>query len=126
MNSNEEVDRILATLRIWHEEICALRDAGDRLRDTRSAEVDAHFERLRAIKKELRDAAKHETIDGTKRPKTELEQWSYGPAVRQAAANFRMRTDAPPSKWRSGLADPECDLSHAIYGLEAHTAKELE
>ena len=47
--------------------------------------------------KELRDAAKHETIDGAKRPTTELEQWSYGPAARQAAANFRMRTDAPPS-----------------------------
>lgn len=79
---------------------------------------------MRVVKSTLKEAAHHETIDGAKRPKTDLEQWFFGPAVRQAAANFLMRIDVPPPRRRSGLVDPGGDLSYAICGLEAHIDRE--
>lgn len=116
--NRDEANVILDILQRFHEELEAISDAGDRLKQSRSPEVDEYRRRLVNVKGELKTAAKSGTLDGAKRPQTELERCFYGPAVQHAAAHFRLRTDAPPSMWLSGLYDPAGDVSYYRYGLQ--------
>lgn len=114
-----EATLILEALGQWHAELNAIGEAGNRLRSLRSPEVDDWRHRLIQVKADIKDAAKTSTLDGRKRAPTELERCYYSPAVRHASANFRMRTDAPPSKWSSGVFEPASDLSYWMHRLKA-------
>lgn len=112
-----EANLVLDVLRRFHEELEAISDAGERLKQSRSPEVD-EYRRLVHVTSEIKNAAKRGTLDGVKRSQTELERCFYGPAVQQASANFTLRTDAPPSKWLSGLYDPADDISYYMHALQ--------
>lgn len=114
----DEANLILGILHLFHEELETISHAGDRLKQSRSLEVDDYRRRLVNVKGALKDAAKSGTLDGVKRPQTELERCFYGPAVQHAAAHFRLRTDAPPNMWLSGLYDPAGDVSYYTHGLQ--------
>lgn len=118
MDETDESVRVRAALMQFHAEVRALQEAGDEFRHCHARNLELLVDRLARLKHRLKDAARYETLDGTKRAKTEMEQAFYGPAVRQAAAHFRMRVDAPPARWRAGLSDTECDLSYMLHQLD--------
>ncbi len=112
-----EAGLILETLQRLHDELDVLSDAGDKLKHSHSPEIEGFRQRLERVKAEIKAAAKHATLDGRRRPQSELERCFYGPAVQHASAHFSLRTNAPPSKWLSGLYDPKDDISYYMFGL---------
>ncbi|MCU1752162.1 hypothetical protein [Pseudomonas sp. 6D_7.1_Bac1] len=121
----EEAQAIIAELKRMHDDIRSLiSDADDKSRLTVNSTASLK-ERLTTIKQDIKDAAKNETLSRRKASKTELEQAFFGPAVRGASSNFRMRTDTSPvsSAWARGLHEVESELSYFLYSLEAHLKK---
>lgn len=111
---------IITELQRWHDEARSLvDDASDKSRLS-SNSVDLLKIRLTKLKDEIKDAAKHETLSRRKAPKTDLEQFFFGPAVRSTSANFRMRTDTSPNseKWNQGLHEVEHELSYALHNIQ--------
>ncbi len=120
----QEARAILAELKKVHEEFEALMRAGDRLKNSRSYEIEEFRGRLTALKAYLKDRSKNATLDGRKRSMTVLESAFFDPAVRSASAHFRMQVNAPVAKWVSGLYESSSDISYYVYQLEDHI-KEL-
>ena len=111
---------IIAELQRWHDEARNLiDDAADKSRLS-SNSIDLLKIRLTKLKDEIKDAAKHETLSRRKEPKTDLEQFFFGPAVRSTSANFRMRTDTSPhsEKWNRGLYEVELELSYGLHNIQ--------
>ena len=113
---HNEALAIVAELQRWHDEARSLiDDAADKSRLSPNS-VDLLKTRLTKLKDEIKDAAKYETLSRRKAPKTDLEQFFFGPAVRSTSANFRMRTDTSPhsEKWNRGLFEVELELSYEL------------
>ncbi|CAI8817288.1 PH domain-containing protein [Pseudomonas chlororaphis] len=127
MEPQMELDRnealaIISELKRWHDEARSLiDDAADKSRLS-SNSIDLLKARLTKLKGEIKDAAKYETLSHRKAPKTDLEQFFFGPAVRSTSANFRMRTDTSPhsQSWVRGLYEVELELSYALHNLETY------
>jgi hypothetical protein len=118
LDHNEAV-AIITELQRWHDEARSLvDDAADKLRLS-SNSTDLLKARLTKLKGEIKDAAKYETLSRKKSPKTDLEQFFFGPAVRATSSNFRMRTDTSPysAMWNRGLHEVEHELSYAIHSI---------
>ncbi|WP_258909003.1 hypothetical protein [Pseudomonas putida] len=116
----DEAAAIKAELQRWHDEARSLiNDASDKSRLSATS-IDSLKSRLVALKAEIKEAAKHETLSRRKAEKTDLERCYFGPAVRSTSANFRMRTDTSPSSelWSRGLFEVETELSYKLYGIE--------
>ena len=113
---HNEALAIFAELQRWHDEARSLiDDAADKSRLSPNS-TDLLKTRLTKLKDEIKDAAKYETLSRRKAPKTDLEQFFFGPAVRSTSANFRMRTDTSPhsEKWNRGLFEVELELSYEL------------
>ncbi|MGE8690049.1 MAG: hypothetical protein ACN6PJ_23080 [Achromobacter sp.] len=84
-----------------------------------TSDVPQLQKRLAALKTAIKEAAKFGTLSGTKRDQTELERCFYDPAVRSAAANFRLPTNSNPltKNWASELYDSRSDISYYRFGL---------
>lgn len=110
---------MIAELQRMHDEVRSLLDGSD-------GQSDILKRRLTALKQDIKEAAKYETISRKKIPKTELEQAFFGPAIRSTSANFRMRTDTNPGSpaWARGLYEVELELSYHLHGLESYLSKE--
>lgn len=119
----DEAGRLLTELNRMLAELEALRSVSVGLRGARPYQIDDYLERVRAIKADIKEAARHGTLDRKRREKTRLEQVFFDPAVRHASANFRMRANAAPSNWQSGLGDPAFELSYCIDNLERYVAE---
>lgn len=114
-NQAQEAALVLAQLKQWRDEAIALIEDGLGGGDPASLQS-----RLAKLKDEIRAAAKHETLSGKKQERSEIEQWYFGPCVRSAIANFRMRTDTSPRSpaWSKGLAEVEFELHYVIDQME--------
>jgi hypothetical protein len=119
--NQQEAQAIITELKTWHDEARSLiDDAVDKSRLSTNS-IDLLKARLTTLKEGIKAAAKYETLSRRKTPKTELEQYFFGPAVRSTSANFRMRTDTSPHSllWARGLHEVESELSYVIHRLEA-------
>lgn len=116
---HNEAQAIIAELQRWHDEARNLvKDASDKSRLSSNC-AGLLKTRLTKLKDEIKEAAKHETLSRKKAPKSNLEQFFFGPAVRSTSANFRMRTDTSPhsEKWNRGLHEVEHELSYALHSI---------
>lgn len=116
---HNEAQAIIAEIQRWHDEARDLvKDASDKSRLSSNC-ADLLKTRLTKLKDEIKEAAKHETLSRKKAPKSDLEQFFFGPAVRSTSANFRMRTDTSPhsEKWNRGLHEVEHELSYALHSI---------
>lgn len=111
---------IIAVLQRWHDEARSLVDDASGKSRLSSSSADLLKARLAKLKDEIKEAAKHETLSRKKAPKTDLEQFFFGPAVRSTSANFRMRIDTSPhsEKWNQGLREVEHELSYALHSIQ--------
>ena len=111
---HEEAHAIITELRRMHDEARSL------INEATGYPADLKA-RLAALKQDIKEAAKHETLSRRKTQKTELEQAFFGPAMRATSANFRMRTDTNPRspEWVRGLYEVELELSYFLHSLEA-------
>lgn len=115
----QEAQAIIAELTRMHDEAMSLLNEGRSVVDAYSDKAVSLKSRLAALKLDIKDAAKHETLLRRNTTKTQLEQNFFGPAVRSTAANFRMRSDTSPASrnWSRGLHEVESELSYVIYNL---------
>lgn len=113
-----EARLVLAELLRVHDEFEEIAAAGDRHRSLDPVELQGYRERLVDLKAHLKQRASMGTIDGSKRRPTRIEDAFYEPAIRQASANFSLRTNAPPSEWVTGLYGPSSDISYLASQLQ--------
>lgn len=121
----EEARAIADDLRRMHDEVDSLmNETGDR-RGFTDAEVESLQKRLKAIKGEIKEVAKHGTLSRRKSALTDLERCFFAPAVQRASASFRLIVNADPRKvsWVSGLYDVADDLSYYLNNLENYISE---
>ncbi|WP_036992224.1 hypothetical protein [Metapseudomonas furukawaii] len=121
----EEAQAIAGELHRMHDEVDSLmKETGDR-RSFTDAEVESLQKRLKAIKGEIKAAAKHGTLSRKKFALTDLERCFFAPAVQRASASFRLTINANPRKvsWVSGLYDVADDLSYYLNNLETYLSE---
>jgi hypothetical protein len=73
----------------------------------------------RALKDELKAAAKNGTVSGKSDGLTDEERYFYKPAVQKAALALRPATNSDPIKsdWFSAVYDARLDLSHSRHNM---------
>lgn len=113
-----EARLVLAELLRVHDEFEEIAAAGDRHRSLAPHELQSYRARLVELKAHLKQRASTGTVDGSKRRPTRIEDAFYEPAIRQASANFSLRTNAPPSEWVTGLYGPSSDISYLASQLQ--------
>lgn len=114
----QEAQLVLAELLRVHDEFEEIAAAGDRHRSLAPDELADYRARLVGLKAHLKERSNTGTIDGSKRRPTKIEDAFYEPAIRQASANFSLRTNAPPSQWVTGLYGPSSDISYLASQLQ--------
>lgn len=119
-NLPEDAEVVITELRRLYTELREIMVAGDRLKGTTSWEVSEYQVRIKTVKAQLKDYAKTETLNLRRKTQTDAERFFFGPAVRSASSHFRMRTDAAPTKWVSGLSEASSDLGYFIHKFERH------
>ncbi|QYY82787.1 hypothetical protein [Pseudomonas germanica] len=131
--STETIDLVEARkmadeIRRLHDQLEALMREGDAGKLFSSTEIASLQSRLKSIKEEIKNAAKHGTMSRRKQEQTRLEEMYFGPGLRSASANFRLAVNANPKsdKWGRELYDPVGDLSYTLHNLEAHILSEDE
>jgi hypothetical protein len=113
---------IISALRAFREDIRELMDAiADRAfipRDEKS-ELQAKFKDLKG---RLKKASHLGTVDGAKRPLSQLESAYYQPATQSAFVNclVAVNTDPIRSNWHSYLYGMEMDIQHLVGQLETN------
>ena len=114
-----DANEVLECLRRLETEFDALSIAADHGAFSRH-DVPQLQERLASLKSFLKNAAKFGNLSATKRDQTEIERCFYDPAVRSAAAHFRLPTNSNPltKNWASELYDSRSDISYYRHGLE--------
>ncbi|WP_409460987.1 hypothetical protein ACK1O1_04315 [Stenotrophomonas maltophilia] len=113
-----EARLVLAELLRVHDEFEEIAAAGDRHRSLAPDDLQDYRARLVELKAHLKQRASTGTVDGSKRRPTRIEDAFYEPAIRQASANFSLRTNAPPSEWVTGLYGPSSDISYLASQLQ--------
>lgn len=83
-------------------------------------EKDELQQRFKSLKEELKQYKRTGTIDGKKRPLSEIEQCYFEPAVSTADANILVSANADPAKpeWFSCVYGIKGDLDHLLRQLE--------
>jgi hypothetical protein len=78
-------------------------------------------ELYRALKEDLKRAAKHGTLSGNRQPQTRAEQCFYDPALRRAAIDLRPATNSNPisSRWFGAVSEARSELSYWLHNLAA-------
>lgn len=72
------------------------------------------------LKADLQTAAHHGTIDGEKRPRTDVEESFYHPAVCGALTHLKpaINSDPQTADWLGAIENAKCDLDMMLYKLD--------
>lgn len=116
--NKEEAVAIAAELQKLHDEARSL------IADAASGRhhSDELHARVVTLKAAIKEGAKYETLSRRREPKTDLEQCFFGPAMRSASSNFRMKTNTNPkgSAWAAGLHEVEFEISYYLHNLNEY------
>jgi hypothetical protein len=83
-------------------------------------EKDELQQRFKSLKEELKRHAKTGTVDGEKRPRSEIERCYFEPAMSTATANITVSVSADPENpaWFSCIYGIHGDVEHLLSQLE--------
>lgn len=118
---DQETTLLLNYLRAMEEETNFLLDNGSQ-DSPRTVSIEDLQNRLKALKEKIKNDAQL----AYKATKDEASPSIAGaiiePALRQASANFTMRSNTKPftSQWTNGLYDLQTELSYHRFMLESH------
>lgn len=79
------------------------------------------LERLyKALKSDLKEAAKYGTMSGSRGPRTRIESAFYDPAVRKAHIALRPPTNSNPltSRWTGALWEAGSEFSYFLHQMD--------
>lgn len=112
--------QVITKMRSFYTEADDLMKLHDGKTKFNRLEKDELQQRFKSLKEEVKRYAKTGTVDGEKRPRSEIEQNFFEPAMSSAAANILVSVSTDPANpaWFSCVYGIHGDVGHLLSQLE--------